>query len=148
MYLLKGYTIFCPTINDCEVTLVGGHGAADPGVVVADLGVDSRLVPLGAAVTPRHDTLKLTVAHHGATRVSLIGRRQKGQHVSRGVLKFGVSTLNSGDDFSWYLAGVLASLEESSTEHVGGDLSRVGGPAAAVAQDGSIQAPQTIRVVA
>ena len=57
------------------MTLVGGHGVANPGVVVADLGVDSGLVPLGAAITPGHHTLQLTVAHHGATRVSLIGRR-------------------------------------------------------------------------
>ena len=57
------------------VHLVGGHGAADPGVVVADLGVDSRLVPLGAAIAPGHHTLQLTIAHHGATRVSLIGQR-------------------------------------------------------------------------
>ena len=46
-----------------------------------------------------------------------------------------------------YLAGVLASLEESSTEHVGGDLSRVGFLAAAVAQDGGIQTHQEVRVV-
>lgn len=57
------------------VDLVGGHGAANPGVVVADLGVDTRLVPLGTAITPGHHTLQLTVAHHGATRVSLIGHR-------------------------------------------------------------------------
>lgn len=69
--------------------------------------------------------------------------------MSRWALKFGVSTVrNSDEDWSWYLAGVLSSLEESSTEHVGGDLTRVGGPAAAVAQDGGIQAHQTIRVVA
>lgn len=56
-----------------KVSLVGGHGAADPGVVVADLGVDTRLVPLSAAVTPGHHTLELTVAHHGATGVTLTG---------------------------------------------------------------------------
>lgn len=68
--------------------------------------------------------------------------------MSRGVLNFDVSTSgNSGDDCSSYLAGVLASLEESSTEHVGGDLTRVGVLAAAVAQDGGIEAHQTIRVV-
>jgi len=130
-----------------KVTLVGGHGAADPAVVVADLGVDSRLVPLGAAITPGHHTLQLTVAHHGATGVTLMGRRQKGQHVSGRVQTF-VALRNHDGDFSSYLAGVLASLEESSTEHVGGDLSRVGRPAAAVAQDGDIQAPQCIGVVA
>lgn len=56
-----------------RVTLVGGHGVANPADVVADLGVDSGLVPLGAAITPGHNTLQLTVAHHGATRVSLKG---------------------------------------------------------------------------
>lgn len=55
--------------------LVGGHGAANPGVVVADLGVDSRLVPLGAPVTPGHHTLQLIVAHHRATGVTLTGHR-------------------------------------------------------------------------
>ena len=63
--------------------------------------------------------------------------------MSRRDQKF-VALRNHDGDFSSYLAGVLASLEESSTEHVGGDLSRVGRPAAAVAQDGGIQAPQAI----
>ena len=52
-------------------SLVGGHGAADPGVVVAYLGVDTGLVPHGTAVSPGHNTLQHTVAHHGATRVTL-----------------------------------------------------------------------------
>lgn len=46
-----------------------------------------------------------------------------------------------------YLAGVLASLHESSTEHVGGDLTWVGASAGAVAQDRSPQAHQTAGVV-
>lgn len=130
-----------------EVTLVGGHGAADPGGVVADLGVDSRIVPLGAAITPGHHSLQLIVAHHGAARVTLIAHRWKGQNVRGHVEPFDALG-NRGEDFRWYLAGVLASLDESSTEHVGGDLSRVGRPAAAVTQDGGIQAHHAIRVVA
>lgn len=47
-----------------------------------------------------------------------------------------------------YLARVLASLHESSAEHVGGDLTGVSVPAAAVTEDGQIQAHQTVRVVA
>ena len=47
-----------------------------------------------------------------------------------------------------YLARVLASLHESSAEHVGSDLTGVGASAGAVTEDGEIQAPQTIRVVA
>lgn len=47
-----------------------------------------------------------------------------------------------------YLAGVLASLQESSAEHVGADLTGVGVPAGAVAQDGGIQTHQTVGVVA
>lgn len=57
--------------------LVGGHGVADPAVVVADLGVDTRVVPLGTAVTPGDHTLQLTAAHHGAARVSLSGQRRR-----------------------------------------------------------------------
>jgi hypothetical protein len=49
---------------------------------------------------------------------------------------------------SAYLARVLASLLEASTEHVGGDLSRIGAVSAAAAQDGEIQAPQSVGVVA
>lgn len=62
---------FITNVPSSEETLVGGHGVLDPGSVVADLGVDTGLVPLGAAVSPGHDTLQLTVAHHGATGVSL-----------------------------------------------------------------------------
>ena len=69
--------------SDYEVISVGGHGAVDPGVVVADPGVDSRPVPLGTAVAPGHHTLQLTVAHHGATRVSLIGHRQRTRREQR-----------------------------------------------------------------
>ena len=59
------------------MTSVGGHGVANPGVVVADLGVHSGLVPLGAAITPGHHSLQLTVAHHGASRVSLRAPERK-----------------------------------------------------------------------
>ena len=43
-----------------------------------------------------------------------------------------------------YLAGVLASIQEPSAEHVGGDLTWVGVPAAAVAEDGGVQAHQAV----
>ena len=46
-----------------------------------------------------------------------------------------------------YLARVLASLHESSAEHVGSDLTGVGASAGAVTEDGEIQAPQTVGVV-
>lgn len=55
-------------------SLVGAHGASDPAGIVADLGIDTRIIPLGTAVTPGHDTLKLVVAHHGATGVTLQSR--------------------------------------------------------------------------
>lgn len=55
-------------------SLVGVYGASDPGGVVADLGIDTRFVFLGTAVTPGHNTLKHVVAHHGAARVTLQSR--------------------------------------------------------------------------
>ena len=58
-------------------SLVGGHGAADPGVVVAHLGVNTGLVLHGTAVSPGHHTLQHTVAHHGATRVTLRQRERR-----------------------------------------------------------------------
>lgn len=51
--------------------LIGIHCVPDPGVVVADLGVDAGLVPLSAAVTPGDDALQLAVADDGAAGVSL-----------------------------------------------------------------------------
>ena len=35
------------------------------------LGVDTRMIPLSTSVAPGHDTLQLTVAHDGATGVTL-----------------------------------------------------------------------------
>lgn len=55
-------------------SLVGVHGVSDPGGEVADLGIDTRFVFLGTAITPGHNTLKLVVAHHGAARVTLQSR--------------------------------------------------------------------------
>lgn len=55
---------------------VGGDDVADPAVVDADLGVDAGPVLLGAAFPPGHHALQLTVAHHGATRVHLVGHRE------------------------------------------------------------------------
>ncbi len=57
-------------------SLVGVHGVSDPGGEVADLGIDTRFVPLGTAITPGHNTLQLVVAHHWATRVTLQARSQ------------------------------------------------------------------------
>ena len=48
--------------NHHQVTVVGGHDVVNPGVVPADLGVNSRLVFQGAAITP---------GRHGATGVTL-----------------------------------------------------------------------------
>ena len=49
----------------------------NPGFVVADLGVNSGLVPLGAALIPGHHTLQLIVTHQRATRVTLTERKDK-----------------------------------------------------------------------
>lgn len=43
--------------------LVGGHGVAVPGVVVADFGINSGLVLQGTAITPGYHSLQLTIAH-------------------------------------------------------------------------------------
>lgn len=41
------------------------------------LGVDTRVVPLSTSVAPGHNTLQLTVADNGATRVTLLERENK-----------------------------------------------------------------------
>ena len=43
------------------------------------LGVDTGVAGLSTAVSPGHNTLQLTIAHHGATRVTLrqIERRRE-----------------------------------------------------------------------
>lgn len=46
-----------------------------------------------------------------------------------------------------HLAGILASLKEASTDHVVGDLPRVGGLALGLTQERGVQALQQLRVV-
>ncbi len=41
------------------------------------LGVDTRMAGLSAAVSPGHNTLQLTIADHGATRVTLREERER-----------------------------------------------------------------------
>lgn len=66
-----------------EATLVGGHGALDPGVVVAHLGVHTGLVPHSAAVAPGHNTLQSSAADDWAAGVTL--DQHGGKSVSKGV---------------------------------------------------------------
>lgn len=56
--------------------LIATHGVPDPGSVVADFGVDTRLILKSAAITPGHDTLQLIVTHNWATRISLKMERE------------------------------------------------------------------------
>lgn len=51
--------------------LIAVHGVPDPGIVVADFGVYTRLILESTAITPRHDTLLLTVTHNWSTRIPL-----------------------------------------------------------------------------
>lgn len=51
--------------------LVGGDGLLNPAHVVADLGVDTRLVFLSAARAPGDNALELSTADHRATGVTL-----------------------------------------------------------------------------
>ena len=41
------------------------------------LGVDTGVAGLSTAVSPGHNTLQLTIAHHGATRVTLREREKE-----------------------------------------------------------------------
>lgn len=59
--------------------VVGSHGLLNPVHEVADLGVDTRLVLLGTAITPGDNSLKLSIADHRATRITLWTR--KAQHI-------------------------------------------------------------------
>lgn len=59
--------------------VVGSHGLLNPVHEVADPGVDTRLVLLGTAIAPGDNSLKLSVANHRATRITL--QRRKAQHI-------------------------------------------------------------------
>lgn len=63
---------------EVEALVVGGYGLLNPVHKVADPGVDTRIVLLGAAIAPGDDSLELSIADHGATRVTL-GRKKVGQ---------------------------------------------------------------------
>ena len=56
--------------------LVGSDGLLNPAHVVADLGVDPRLVFLSTAIAPGDNALKLSTADHRAARVTL-GRKEE-----------------------------------------------------------------------
>ena len=47
------------------------------------LSVDTRVTRLSTTVSPGHNTLQLTVAHNGATRVTLRGGREEIATVGR-----------------------------------------------------------------
>ena len=56
--------------------LVGSDGLLNPAHVVADLGVDTRLVSLSAAIAPGDNALELSIADHRAARVTL-GKKEE-----------------------------------------------------------------------
>lgn len=56
--------------------LVGSDGLLNPAHVVADLGVDTRLPFLSTANTPGDNALKLSVADHRPTRVTLRNKEE------------------------------------------------------------------------
>lgn len=55
--------------------LVGGNGGLDPGDVVANLGVNSGIAPLGTSITPGDNALELSIADHGTAGISLCTQR-------------------------------------------------------------------------
>lgn len=142
--------------------VVGSHGLLNPVHEVADPGVDARPVLLGAAVAPGDDSLELSVADHGATRVTL-GRKKAGHILQRRgktgaqPTALGVQIQLPGRPRGWggvsaweganHLAGILATLQEAGAHHVAGDLSGVRGFALGLGQQGSVQALQQLRVV-
>lgn len=63
--------LYCILVASSTRNLVGGHGVADPGLVVAHLSVDTGLIPHGTAIAPGHNTLQHSIADHGATGVTL-----------------------------------------------------------------------------
>ena len=59
-----------PLVYVCVCLVVAQH-IADPDVVLANAGVETRVSLLGTLVTPGHHTLQLTITHQGATRITL-----------------------------------------------------------------------------
>ena len=52
-------------------SLVGSNSLLNPVHIVADLGVHTRVIPLGTAIAPGDNALELSIADHRATRVTL-----------------------------------------------------------------------------
>ena len=133
-------------------------------VFLSYLGVDTGVTGLGTAITPGHNTLELTIAHHRATRVTLREREiDKDWEIERviliGYFILNIFLINWISQFkvilviplNWgqcgkYLARVLASLQVSSAEHGVGDHARVGVVTVAVGQDGDVQALKLVLV--
>jgi hypothetical protein len=58
-------------VCDFRSDLVVSHGVSDPLAEHTDLAVNTRMILLSTSITPGHNTMKLAIAHHRATRVTL-----------------------------------------------------------------------------
>lgn len=76
-------------------------GLLNPAHVVADLGVDPRLVFLSATIAPGDNALELSIADHRATRVTLGGKEEpvRAQGLRRGEKGSKVFLLSPGTTF-------------------------------------------------
>ena len=113
------------------------------------LGVDTGVVPLSTSVAPGHNTLQLTVAHDGSTRVSLrensfVNKCTNVLYMQLRCIVIGKGVLQSC--FVTHLARVLASLQVSSAEHDISDHAGVRVITVPVGQDGDVQALQFVAV--
>lgn len=54
---------------------VGSYVCIDPVGVFADFGVDSRIARQGTTYTPGDNALEHSITNHGATRISLKGKK-------------------------------------------------------------------------
>ena len=96
---------------------------------------------------PRHNTLDLSVAHHGTTRVTLeIKKKEKKDEVIFTGGPFPSRDRHMSHDLYYYLTGVLPSLQIASTDHVLSDLERICIKACVIAQERGLQALQLMRV--
>jgi len=112
------------------------------------------MVLLCTPKAPGHNTLQLTVTHNGATGVTLLVGQQSSLTYESVLSKLraaegtnqGIRLCALYNSEDTHLAGVLASLHVSSTEHGLSDHAGVGVVTVLSRQDGDVQALQPVTV--
>lgn len=96
-------------------------------------------------MSPRHNSLEFSIAHHGTPGVTLMIQKTRLSSLVH-LIYHEADTYTYTICIVYYLTGVLSSLQIASTDHVLSDLERIYIKACVITQERGIKALQLIRV--